>query len=109
MTHLLHEFHAEYAWLSPCTVHLKLSQHNCANWLLFYHMKEKVKKNKRMDVLFFRDWTWNTIKVIKSRVRRAEAACCCAFRVPSPTFASERRAGQVPHLHPDRRVTYTAP
>ena len=47
MTHLLHEFHAEYAWLSPCTVHLKLSQHNCANWLLFYHLKEKVKKKQK--------------------------------------------------------------
>lgn len=30
----------------PCTVHLKLSQHNCANRLLFYHTKEKVKKKK---------------------------------------------------------------
>ena len=91
MTHLLHEFPVEYAWPSPCTVHPKLSQHNRVNWLLFYHTKEKVKKKElRMDILFFRDWTWNPIEIIKSHMCQAEVACCCAFRMPSPTFALER-------------------
>ena len=62
-----------------------------------------------MDILFFRDWTWNTIQIIKLHTCHAEVACCCAFRMPSPTFALERGAGQVPHLHPDRRIIYIAP
>lgn len=89
-------FPVECMWPSPHTAHPKPSQHTRGNCFYIITQKKKVKKELRMDILFFRDWTWNTLQIIQLHTCHAEVACCCAFRMPSPTFLQKGEPARFP-------------